>query len=73
MDVVRLGSTGLTVSPLCLGTMICGVPTWRPWVLDEAASRPFFVRAIDHGVSLFDTPDMYSLGVSEQVASLPRL
>jgi len=53
--------------------MICGVPTWRPWVLDEAASRPFFVRAIDHGVSLFDTPDMYSLGVSEQVASLPRL
>lgn len=47
--------------------MTYGSPTWRPWVLDEAASRPFLVRAIEHGINFFDTADMYSLGVSEEV------
>ena len=68
MDYVRLGSTGLKVSRLCLGTMTYGTPSWRPWVLDEAASRPFFKRAIEHGINFFDTADMYSRGVSEEVA-----
>ena len=45
MDYVRLGSTGLKVSRLCLGTMTYGTPAWRPWILDEAASRPFYQRA----------------------------
>ena len=67
MDFVRLGTTGLKVSRLCLGTMTYGTPTWRPWVLDEAASRPFFVRALEHGINFLDTADMYSLGVSEEV------
>lgn len=67
MDYVRLGSTGLKVSRLCLGTMTYGTPQWRPWVLDEAASRPFIKRAIEHGINFFDTADMYSRGVSEQV------
>jgi 1-deoxyxylulose-5-phosphate synthase len=67
MDSVRLGSSGLRVSRLCLGTMTYGTPTWRPWVLDEAASRPFIKRAIEHGVNFFDTADMYSRGVSEEV------
>ena len=67
MDYVRLGSTGLKVSRLCLGTMTYGTPSWRPWVLDEAASRPFFKRAIEHGINFFDTADMYSRGVSEEV------
>jgi 1-deoxyxylulose-5-phosphate synthase len=67
MEYVRLGATGLKVSRICLGTMTYGTPEWRPWVLDEAASRPFFVRALEHGINFFDTADMYSRGVSEQV------
>jgi aryl-alcohol dehydrogenase-like predicted oxidoreductase len=67
MDYVRLGSTGLKVSRLCLGTMTYGTPAWRPWVLDEAASRPFIKRAIERGINFFDTADMYSRGVSEEV------
>jgi aryl-alcohol dehydrogenase (NADP+) len=67
MDYVRLGSTGLKVSRLGLGTMTYGTPAWRPWVLDESASRPFFKRAVERGINFFDTADMYSRGVSEQV------
>jgi len=67
MQYVRLGRTGLKVSRICLGTMTYGTPEWRPWVLDEAASRAFFVRALEHGINFFDTADMYSHGVSEQV------
>ena len=67
MDYVRLGHTGLKVSRLCLGAMTYGTPEWRPWVLDEAASRPFIARALEQGINFFDTADMYSRGVSEQV------
>ncbi len=67
MDYVNLGRTGLKVSRICLGCMSYGTPAWRPWVLDEEASRPFFERAIEHGITFFDTADMYSLGVSEEV------
>jgi aryl-alcohol dehydrogenase-like predicted oxidoreductase len=67
MDYVRLGSSGLKVSRLCLGTMTYGTPQWRPWVLDEETSRPFIKRAVEHGINFFDTADMYSRGVSEQV------
>ena len=67
MDYIRLGTTGLKVSRLCLGTMTYGTPEWRPWVLDDTASRPFIARAIEHGINFFDTADMYSRGVSEQV------
>jgi aryl-alcohol dehydrogenase (NADP+) len=67
MEYVRLGQTGLKVSRLCLGTMTYGTPSWRPWVLDEAASRPFISRALDLGINFFDTADMYSRGASEEV------
>jgi 1-deoxyxylulose-5-phosphate synthase len=67
MDYVRLGSTGLKVSRLCLGCMTYGTSKWRPWVLDEEASRPFIKRALEHGINFFDTADIYSLGVSEEV------
>ena len=67
MDYVRLGSTGLKVSRLCLGTMTYGTPQWRPWVLDEAESQPFYRRAVELGINFFDTADMYSRGVSEEV------
>jgi 1-deoxyxylulose-5-phosphate synthase len=62
-----LGRTGVTVSRLCLGCMSYGDPSWRSWVLDEAASRPFFRRAVELGINFFDTADMYSVGASEEV------
>ena len=67
MDYVQLGTTGMRVSRICLGTMTYGTPQWRDWVLDEAASRPFIQKAIDAGITFFDTADMYSVGASEQV------
>ena len=67
MEFVRLGRTGLKVSRLCLGAMTYGTSEWRPWVLDEAASVPFISRALEHGINFFDTADMYSRGVSEEV------
>ncbi len=67
MEYVNLGNTGLKVSRLCLGCMTYGTSRWRDWVLDEADSRPFFQRALEAGINFFDTADMYSLGVSEEV------
>jgi 1-deoxyxylulose-5-phosphate synthase len=67
MQYVRLGTTGLKVSRICLGTMTFGSPTWRNWVLDEAASLPVLRAAWELGINFFDTADMYSLGESEVV------
>jgi aryl-alcohol dehydrogenase-like predicted oxidoreductase len=67
MDYIRLGSTGLKVSRICLGAMTYGDPGWRPWVLSEEAGRPFIRRALEQGITFFDTADMYSLGKSEEV------
>jgi aryl-alcohol dehydrogenase (NADP+) len=67
MQYVRLGSTGLKVSRICLGTMTYGSKKWRQWVLDEEESRPFIRRALELGIDFFDTADMYSTGASEEV------
>ena len=67
MQYVRLGSTGLKVSRLCLGTMTYGSKKWREWVLEEEESRPFIRRALELGINFFDTADMYSLGASEEI------
>src|SRR3954463_13483799 len=67
MQYVNLGSAGLKVSRLCLGTMTYGSSRWRPWVLDEEASRPLIKQALEAGINFFDTADMYSLGASEEV------
>lgn len=67
MKYVRLGSTGMKVSQLCLGCMTYGNPKWREWVLDEKASLPFIKKALDLGINFFDTADMYSLGASEEI------
>ena len=67
MKFTNLGATGLSVSRICLGCMSYGTPAWRPWVLDEQAARPFFVKALESGINFFDTADMYSNGVSEEV------
>ncbi|MEO8725093.1 MAG: aldo/keto reductase [Acidobacteriaceae bacterium] len=67
MDYVRLGSTGVKVSRLCLGTMTYGSKKWREWVLEEAEGRPFIQHALELGINFFDTADMYSQGVSEEI------
>jgi len=67
MHYVNLGSTGLKVSRICLGTMTYGSKKWREWVLEESESRPFIQRALEAGINFFDTADMYSLGASEEV------
>jgi len=67
MEYVRLGNTGTKVSRLCLGAMTYGSKKWREWVLEEEESRPFIQRALELGITFFDTADMYSLGVSEEI------
>jgi len=67
MNYVNLGRSGLKVSRICLGMMTYGTPTWREWILPEEESRPFVQRALELGINFFDTADMYSLGVSEEV------
>jgi aryl-alcohol dehydrogenase (NADP+) len=67
MQYMNLGNTGLKVSRICLGMMSYGTSKWRDWVLDEVDSRPFIHRALELGINFFDTADIYSLGVSEEV------
>ncbi|MGB1286020.1 MAG: aldo/keto reductase [Aggregatilineales bacterium] len=67
MDYTRLGNTGLKVSRICLGMMSYGTPRWRDWILTEEAGRPIVQRAVELGINFFDTANMYSLGVSEEV------
>src|SRR5690348_15911846 len=67
MDHVRLGSTGLKVSRICLGAMTYGDPAWRAWLLPEDVSRPSIKRALDHGIKSFDAAVMYALGRSEEI------
>ncbi|MGH8866731.1 MAG: aldo/keto reductase [Actinomycetes bacterium] len=69
MDQVRLGATGLEVSRICLGTMSFGEPDrgGHPWSMDEKASRPFFERALELGITFFDTANVYSAGSSEEI------
>jgi aryl-alcohol dehydrogenase-like predicted oxidoreductase len=67
MEYVRLGCCGLKVSRLCLGTMGFGDPSWRSWVLDEQAAGGVVRRAVEAGVTFFDTADVYSMGASEEI------
>ncbi|WP_412026678.1 aldo/keto reductase [Deinococcus yunweiensis] len=69
MDYVRLGTTGLQVSRLCLGCMGFGDPErWlHSWVLREDDSRPVIRRALELGITFFDTANVYSLGASEEI------
>ena len=67
MDYVNLGKTGLMVSRVCLGCMTYGSKSWRPWILEEEESRPYIKRALEAGINFFDTANVYSLGVSEEI------
>jgi 1-deoxyxylulose-5-phosphate synthase len=65
MDQVRLGNTGLFVSRLCLGMLSFGDPSILSWAMDAAAGAPIVKRAVDAGITFFDTADGYSHGASE--------
>ncbi|MGE5176377.1 MAG: aldo/keto reductase, partial [Hyphomicrobiales bacterium] len=75
MEYQRLGNTGMVVSRICLGCMSYGDPDARfpgatlgwAWALREADSRPFFKRALELGINFFDTANVYSWGVSEEI------
>ncbi len=69
VNYVKLGSTGLDVSRICLGCMSYGVPNrgGHPWSLDEDAARPFIKRAVESGINFFDTANVYSDGTSEEI------
>jgi 1-deoxyxylulose-5-phosphate synthase len=68
MEYIRFGAAGLKVSKICLGCMSYGRPTERwPWALEEEQSRPFIKRALELGINFFDTADVYSKGMSEEV------
>lgn len=70
MNYVKLGNTGLDVSPICLGAMSFGTAeNWvhNPWALNEEDSRTIIKRALDLGVNFFDTANAYAYGRSEEI------
>ena len=75
MEHVNLGATGLRVSRVCLGMMSFGEHSSRAWALDEAAAEPIVRRAVEGGITFFDTADVYNGGQSEVVTGrlLPML
>jgi aryl-alcohol dehydrogenase-like predicted oxidoreductase len=75
MKYVNLGRSGLRVSRVCLGMMSYGKHESRPWALDEAEAEPIVRRAMEEGITFFDTADVYNGGQSEIVTGrvLPRL
>ena len=66
MEYVRFGATGLQVSRLCLGCMTYGSPAWRPWVLDEAASR-------FQSMAGLKAPDIYVVTLGGRRGSIQRM
>jgi 1-deoxyxylulose-5-phosphate synthase len=65
MEHVNLGRTGLRVSRVCLGMMSFGKHESRRWALDEADAQPIVQRAVEAGITFFDTADVYNGGESE--------
>lgn len=65
MKFVPLGSTGLKVSNLCLGTAGLGAHPTRKWIMGSDVARPFVRRALDLGINFFDTADSYNDGTAE--------
>ncbi|MFC7202554.1 aldo/keto reductase [Haloferax namakaokahaiae] len=66
MEYTTFGSTGMTVSKICLGCMSFGAD-WDDWTLGRDESRELIERAIDLGINFFDTANVYSYGESEEI------
>ena len=74
MQYITFGNTGITVSRICLGTMSYGggeLPEWalgtKGWHVDKQDAREHFRIAVDAGINFFDTADVYSAGLSEEI------
>ncbi len=69
MDYIKLGTTGLDISPIAIGAMTYGEPDrGHPvWSLGEAQALPLIKHALDVGINFFDTANMYSYGSSEEI------
>jgi len=68
MQYAKLGRTGLSVSRICLGCMSYGDKKWRDWVLTVDQAREHFAEALEAGINFFDTANVYSVGLSEEIA-----
>jgi 1-deoxyxylulose-5-phosphate synthase len=67
VQYARLGSSGLKVSRIALGMMSYGSQTEREWHLGEDDAEPIVRRAVEAGVTFFDTADTYSDGLTEEI------
>ncbi|MEM7375439.1 MAG: aldo/keto reductase [Bacteroidota bacterium] len=67
MQYARLGRSGLNVSRICLGMMTYGSSSWREWIQDEESCNAHVQRALELGINFFDTANVYSIGVSEEL------
>src|SRR5258705_3882552 len=67
MQYAKLGKTGMSVSRICLGCMSYGDKKWRDWVLEMDEAREHFSTALESGINFFDTANVYSVGVSEEI------
>jgi 1-deoxyxylulose-5-phosphate synthase len=69
VEYIKLGNTGLDISPLALGCMTYGDPDRgpHPWTLPEDQSRPLVRQAVEAGINFFDTANVYSNGSSEEI------
>jgi aryl-alcohol dehydrogenase-like predicted oxidoreductase len=69
MEYAKLGNTGMDVSRICLGCMGFGdAARWiHKWVLNAENSRPIIQKALELGINFFDTANVYSIGVSEEI------
>lgn len=67
MTYTNLGGSGVKVSRICLGAMSFGSPAWQAWTIPEDESRLLVRRALELGINFFDTADVYSTGLSEEI------
>jgi aryl-alcohol dehydrogenase-like predicted oxidoreductase len=67
MKYTRLGSSGLQVSRISMGTMGYGDGSREEWALDYDAAVPFFRQALELGITFWDTANIYGFGSSERV------
>jgi aryl-alcohol dehydrogenase-like predicted oxidoreductase len=67
MDYTRLGTSGLKISQVCLGCMSFAKGSQSGWNLDQEAAEPIFRKALELGITFWDTANVYGAGTSEEI------